>query len=245
MTDNLSLDFPVNLPVSFRILGIGDNIKPTIDKIEALEYEGVSASIISQDESIVPNDEDRMVIILVDEYKDAAKSIAKGFYQAGVLTLIMTTTPIFDAPSCCDSQSISDIESMYDACKAILDILTKHGYICLDFNDIYYTLSNSGYFKIIETIGNEDGSRVADALSKIGTKLPEQEMASAERIIISIFFNRDMQPPLTMSELKPLDDFLSNFSEEIITLWAIFHDDKIRTDEVRLYTIISGKNLKP
>lgn len=104
MTEELSLDFPANFPVSFRVIGIGDTIKPTIDKIEALEYEGVSASLVEQDEIVVPKDEDRMVIILVDELKNSAKDIAKSFYQAGVLTLIMVTSPISDSESFCDSQ---------------------------------------------------------------------------------------------------------------------------------------------
>ncbi len=225
-------------------MGIGDNIKPIISKIGTLEYEGISASVISQDESVSPTDEDCMVIILADEHRDTATDIAKSFYQAGVLTLIISTAPIISTTSFCDSQSITDIESMYNDVKAILDIITKHGYICLDFNDISLTLRNSGFFKIIETVGKEDGSRVADAISKIDRKFSNHEIASVERIITSIFFNRDMQPTLTMNEIKPLSDFLSNFSDEITSLWGIFHDENMTIGEVRLSTIVAGKDLK-
>lgn len=129
--------------------------------------------------------------------------------------------------------------------KVILDIIIKQGYICLDFNDISNILSNSGFFKIIETMGKQEGSRVAEALLMIDRKLSEQERASAERIIISLFFNPDVQPAITMDEIKPLSDFLANQPEEITTYWGIFRDDQLTTGEVRLSTIISGKELKP
>lgn len=244
MTEESLIDIPANLPVSFRILGIGDNLKPVIEKIVAREYEGVSASVVSKDELIVPTDEDRMVIILADECGETAKDIAKGFYQAGVLTLIITTAPIIDATSFCDSQSISEVESMYNDVKAILDILTRHGYICLDFSDISEILRNSGYFRVIETVGKEDGSRVADALSKIDKKLSGQEMALTEKIIIAIFFNRDIRPAVTVNEVKQLSDYVTGLPEKITTIWAIFHDGEMTTDEVRLSTIISGNKLK-
>lgn len=210
----------------------------------ALEYERVSASVIIRDEPVAPTDEDRMVIILADEFKDEAKDIAKSFYQAGVLTFIIATVPIIDATLFCDSQSISEIESMDRDVKAILDIIAKPGYICLDFNDISNILRNFGYFRVIETVGKENGLRVSDALSKIDEKLSRQEMALTEKIIMAIFFNRDMQPALTVGEIEPLSDYLSNYPEETTTIWGIFHDDEMTTDEVRLSSIISGKELK-
>ncbi|MCM1333080.1 MAG: hypothetical protein NC248_10785 [Bacteroides sp.] len=241
MTEDLSTDFSNSFPVSFRVFGTSDSVKPIIDKINDLGYDSVSALTINKDQQPSLTDEDKMVIILVNECKDTAITIARNFYQAGVLTLIISTSFISSETSFCDSQSISEIGSMYQIVKSIFDILTKNCYICLDFNDITYTLHNSGFFKIIETTGKGCDARLADALYQIDKNSVISDKNSVERIIISIFFNRDIQPPLTMKEIQPLSDFISNFPEEINAIYGIFHDEQMATDGIRLSIIVSGK----
>lgn len=244
MTEYLSTDFSNNFPVSFRVFGMSKCLKPTIDKINALGYDGVSALIISPEKLPSPTDEDLMVIILADESKDTDMTIAKSFYQAGVLTLIISTSPITSETSFCDAQTISDIKSMYTKVKCILDILTKDSYICIAFSDIAYALRNSGFFKIIETAAKEGEKRIADALSEIESDLSGDEKVSFDRIIISIYFNSGIQPPLSMNEMKPLSDFISSHPEGINAIWGLSHDDRMPSDKIRLTAIVSGKDLK-
>lgn len=84
---------------------------------------------------------------------------------------------------------------------------------------------------------------MADAISKIENIVSPKEMNTIENFIISISFNRDIQPQVNMCEMKILSDFISNLPEDVNAIWGVFHDDKIPLDEVRLTAILSGKEL--
>lgn len=243
MTECSSNDYTDNFPVSFHVLGIGESFKPIIDKIDALGYDGVSAKTIRPEQLPLPVEEDRMVIILADDGNDSVIDAAKSFYQAGVLTLIVSLRQLESQCKFCDAQLMTDTETMYQSVKAILDMIFNNGRIALDFNDIRSSIHDAGFFKVIETIGKGGEQRVADAISKIENIVSPKEMNTIENFIISISFNRDIQPQVTMCEMKILSDFLSKLPEEVNVIWGVFHDDKMPLDEVRLTAILSGKEL--
>ena len=124
-------------------------------------------------------------------------------------------------------------------------MILNNGLIALNFNDIRSCLHDAGFFKVVETTGKNGEERVADALSKIENIISRKEKNTIENLIISISFNRDIQPPISMCEMKTLSDFLSRLPEEVNAIWGVFHDDKMPLDEVRLTAIISGKELWP
>lgn len=244
MMEDLSLPNASDFPVSFRVFGFGESLKPTIDKIADLGYDGVSAAIVSEDQLPTPTDEDKMVILLMDESIEAAIALAKSFYESGSLTLIVSTQPIDGNSKFCDAQTIVRSEEMFVPVKGILDVLLNQGHINLDFSDVAYTLSNSGFFKVIETIGIGTEERIADAISKIEGNISTEGMSLVEKIVISIIYNRDLQPPLNMDEMKYLSEYISHLPEEVNAIWGVFNDETMPTDEVRLSVIISGKELK-
>ena len=243
--DNLSNNYTDNFPVSFHVFGISESFKPIIDKIDALGYDMVSAKTIRPEQLPLPVEEDRMVIILADEGNYSVTDTAKSYYQAGVLTLIVSSRQIESQSQFCDAQLVSDTESQYQSVKAILDMILNNGLIALNFNDIRSCLHDSRFFKVVETTGKNGEERVADALSKIENIISRKEKNTIENLIISISFNRDIQPPISMCEMKTLSDFLSRLPEEVNAIWGVFHDDKMPLDEVRLTAIISGKELWP
>lgn len=245
MTEGSSNNYTDNFPVSFHVFGIGDSFKPIINKIGDLGYDGVLATTIRPEQLQSPTEEDRMVIILTDEGNDSVIDAAKSYYQAGVLTLIVSHEQFESQCKFCDAQSVADTVTMYQSVKAILDMIFNNGLIALDFNDIHSCLHDSGFFKVIETIGKGGEQRVAEAIAKIEDKILTKEKKAIENFIISISFNRDIQPPVNMCEMKAISDFLSNLPEEVNAIWGVFHDDKMPLDEVRLTAIISGKELKP
>ena len=205
----------------------------------------VSAKTIRPEQLPLPVEEDRMVIILADEGNYSVTDTAKSYYQAGVLTLIVSSRQIESQSQFCDAQLVSDTESQYQSVKAILDMILNNGLIALNFNDIRSCLHDSRFFKVVETTGKNGEERVADALSKIENIISRKEKNTIENLIISISFNRDIQPPISMCEMKTLSDFLSRLPEEVNAIWGVFHDDKMPLDEVRLTAIISGKELWP
>lgn len=243
MTECSSNDYTDNFPVSFHVFGIGESFKLIIDKIDALGYDGVSAKTIRPEQLPLPVEEDRMVIILADDGNDSVTDAAKSFYQAGVLTLIVSLRQFESQCKFCDAQLMTDTETMYQSVKALLDMIFNKGLIALDFNDIRSSIHDAGFFKVIETIGKGGEQRVADAISKIENIVSPKEMNTIENFIISISFNRDIQPQVNMCEMKILSDFISNLPEDVNAIWGVFHDDKIPLDEVRLTAILSGKEL--
>lgn len=245
MTECSTNDYTDNFPVSFHVFGIGDSFKPIIDKIGALGYDGVSAKIIRPEQLPSPTEDDRMVIILADEGNDSVIDAAKSFYQAGVLTLIVSLRQLESQCKFCDAQLLTDTEAICQSVKAILDMIFNNGLIALDFNDIRSSLHDSGFFKVIETIAKGGEQRVAEAISKIENIVSPKEINTIENFIISISFNRNIQQQVSMSEINPISDFLSNLPEEINAIWGVFHNDKMPSDEVRLTAILSGKELKP
>ncbi len=243
--DDLSNDYTNNFPTSFHVFGIGESLKPILDKISALGYDGVSTKITSPELLPSPTDEDRMVIILVDECTDSVVAAAKSFYQAGVLTLIVSNSRIVSKTKFCDAQLVARLENMYVAVKAILEILFTNGLIAIAFSDIHSVLRNSDFFKVFETFGNGVDGRVSDAISKIKNVILKEEFGSVENIIISIFFNSNINPPLNICEVQPLSEFILQFPDEVNAIWGLFRDDRVPTDEVRLTVIVSGKELEP
>lgn len=245
MIDDLSIDFSNSFPTSFHVFGIGESFKPILDKISALGYDGVSTRITGPELLPSPTDEDRMVIILVDECSDSVLAAAKSFYQAGVLTLIVSNSRIVSKTKFCDAQLVTRPENMYMAVKAILETLFTNGLIDIAFSDIHSVLRNSDFFKVFETVGNGVDGRVSDAISKIKNVILKEEFGSVENIIISIFFNSNINPPLNICELQPLSEFILQFPDEVNAIWGLFRDDRVPTDEVRLTVIVSGKELEP
>ena len=243
--EDLSNGYTDNFPVSFHVFGIGESFKPIIDKIGALEYDGVSAKTIRPEQLPSPTEEDRMVIILTGDGNDSVIDAAKSYYQAGVLTFIVSHKRLEGQSKVCDAQLVSDTGNMYQSVKAILDMIFNNGLIALDFNDIRSCLHDSGFFKVVETTGKGSEEREADAISQIENIISHKEKNAIENIIISISFNRDIQPQLNMCEMKILSDFISNLPEEVNAIWGVFHDNKMPLDEVRLTVIFSGKELKP
>lgn len=242
--DDLSNDYINSIPVSFHVFGIGDSFKPIIDKIDSLGYDGVSASTIKPEQLPSPTEEDRMVIIFADEGNDSVIDAAKSYYQAGVLTLIVSHRQFESQSKFCDTQLVADTKAMYEPVKAILDMIFNNGLIALDFNDIRSSLRDSGFLKVVESIGKGEGERVADAISKIENIISHKDKNTIENFIISISFNHDIQPPVSMSEMKTLSDFISSLPEEVNAILGMFHDDKMPLDEVCLTVIFSGKELK-
>ena len=242
MRECLSNEYSHYYAVSFHVFGIDESFKPIIDKIDALRYDGVSAKTIRPEQLPLPVEEDRMVIILADEGNDSVIDAAKSFYQAGVLTLIVSHKRFESQSKFCDAQLV-DTDAMYHPVKVILDMIFNNGLIAIDFNDIRSCLHDSRFFKVVETTGKGGEQRVADAISKIESIVSPKEMNAIENFIISISFNRDIQPQVNMREMKILSDFILNLPEEVNAIWGVFHDDKMPLDEVRLTAILSGKEL--
>lgn len=229
-----------NLPVSFRVLGIGEATKGIIESVNSYGYDCVSATVLTHPFECVPTDEDKMVIIVARDNEDIANGIAKTFHDAGVLTLGL----LYDADlDCYDSVMSDDSYTEYtDLIKAILQPIATQGMIAYDFNDLQTTLADTKHFfiKSVTRCGNE---RVAEAIGDIKNALSSSKFDKIERISIFLYFNREGKQPLVMQEMTALTDFLSELPESIYVIWAVYPDESIKNDEIKVTILAAGKEL--
>lgn len=67
----------MNLPTSFRVIGIGEATKEIIETVKSYGYDCVSARVLTEPFECVPTDEDKMVIIVVKDNEDHATVLPK------------------------------------------------------------------------------------------------------------------------------------------------------------------------
>ena len=58
-----------------------------------------------------------------------------------------------------------------------------------------------------------------------------------------LFFNRGRQPALTMDDMHPLSNMISEFPESIDVIWSVNFDDIIPSDLIRFTIIMPVKEL--
>lgn len=238
MKEDISNDFPVCI----RILGFGKNLKSVIDKLGCNKY--VSACIVNNDMNVIPSDYDKIVIMLVDEYSGLLESVASTFYQAGVLTIMITSAYVYKRTPLWDSMTISPIGNMISIVNSILHPILRDSYISFDFNDFFTIFKDTHNFKVCETYGCGMGNRVENAIDCMPVGLLE-DVANSERALITFSWNRNMQPPIFMSHFKSLATYLNRFPSEIDIIWTLYFEDELPTDRIKLSVILSGKKLKP
>lgn len=231
----------MNLPTSFRVIGIGEATKEIIETVKSYGYDCVSATVLTEPFECVPTDEDKMVVIVVKDNEDHANNIAKTFHDAGVLTLGLLDNADFD---CYDSVvSEASCAEYPDIIKAILQPIVTQGMIAYDFNDLQTTLTDAKHFllKSVTRCGNE---RVAEAIGDIKRALSSSKLDKIERLSIFLYFNKEGELPLVMQEMTALTDIISELPESVYAIWAVYPDESMKDDEVKVTILAAGKELE-
>ena len=243
MNEEFLLDQPAfaNLPTSFLVFGIGEATKEIIETVKSNAYDCVSATVLTAPFECVPTDEDKMVIIVARDNEEHANSIAKTFHDAGVLTLGLLDNADLD---CYDSVASEASYTEYpDLIKAILQPIVTQGKIAYDFNDLQTTVTDTNHFflKSVTRCGNE---RVAEAIGCIKSSLTSSLINKIERLSIFLYFNKVGKQPLVMQEMTALTDFLSELPESIYVIWAVYPDESISDEEIKVTILAAGKELE-
>lgn len=242
MNEEYLLDQPAfaNLPTSFRVIGIGEATKEIIETVKSYGYDCVSATVLTEPFECVPTDEDKMVIIVARDNEDHANSIAKTFHDAGVLTLGLLDNADLD---CYDSVVSEASDTEYpDLIKAILQPIVSNGLMCYDFYDLRTIFADTkhSFIKSVTRSGNE---RVAEAIGFIKSSLTSFLINKIERLSIFLYFNKEGKQPLIVQELAALSDFVSEMPASIVVIWAVYPDESIKDDEIKVTIHAAGKEL--
>jgi len=126
------------------------------------------------------------------------------------------------------------------AASSIAEIVTKKGYINLDFNDVDSTLRDGG--TAIIAVGYGEGeNRVAQAIRDAlhSPLLKHTDVLSSKRILFNLYYSRNADTRFRASEVKELNDFINRVEQEVDVIWGITYDESLG-DKVKFTILASG-----
>lgn len=131
------------------------------------------------------------------------------------------------------------------AAKSIVEIITKNGYINVDFADVYTTLKNGG--RTIMNFGQASGEhRVTNAIKEaMNTPLLfEYEVEKTKKMLIAVYTSPSNE--ITAIEMSEIKSLMENLNKDIDFIWGAFLDDSLG-DEVKITLIAtcSDDNVVP
>lgn len=124
------------------------------------------------------------------------------------------------------------------AAKSISDIITMHGKINLDFNDIRMVLKDGGVAIIGTGYGKGEG-RLTQAFQDAQTSplLNDNNVFNAKKVVICISYSSESE--LIMSELDEVNEFMSRFSRDIKTKHGVEKDETLG-DQIKVTLLATG-----
>ena len=114
------------------------------------------------------------------------------------------------------------------AAKSIAEIITNHGLINLDFNDVKTVLKDGGVAIMSTGYGEGEGrvkQAIQDALNS--PLLNDNDIFNSKKILLSINFSKDSNKDnpaaggLMMEEMNEVDDFMEQFGSDFEIKWGI------------------------
>jgi cell division protein FtsZ len=125
-----------------------------------------------------------------------------------------------------------------NAAKAIAEIITVHGYINTDFEDVY-SIMKDGKVAIMNT-GYASGEKritkaIEDALNS--PLLNTSDVSGASKILLSLYCSSTDQ--IKMDEVDEIHEFMSKMGENVQVIWGATFDDSLK-ESVKITLIATG-----
>ena len=133
---------------------------------------------------------------------------------------------IYPELSVLDAFSKAD-DTLSVAAKSIAEIITNHGLINLDFNDVKTVLKDGGVAIMSTGYGEGEGrvkKAIDDALNS--PLLNDNDIFNSRKILLSINFcnERNDNSGLMMEEMNDVNDFMARFSSDYQIKWGLGTD---------------------
>ena len=128
------------------------------------------------------------------------------------------------------------------AAKSIAEIITVHGLINLDFNDVKTVLKDGGVAIMSTGYGEGEGrvkKAIEDALNS--PLLNDNDVFNAKKILLSISFagSKDGQQSLMMEEMNDVNDFMAKFGNDFEIKWGLATDPELG-ERVKVTILATG-----
>lgn len=178
----------------------------------------------------------------IDQALDGVEEIAKNVDALLVinnqrLLKIYPDLPIMQAFGKAD-------DTLSIAAKSIAEIITVHGIINLDFNDVKTVLKDGGV-AIMSTGYGEGEERVKNAINDAlnSPLLNNKDIFHSKKILLAIYSSAEANSQgLMMEEMNYVTEFMDGFKEDIETKWGLFNDPELG-DKVKVTILSTGFGL--
>ena len=132
------------------------------------------------------------------------------------------------------------------AAKSIAEIITNHGLINLDFNDVKTVLKDGGVAIMSTGYGEGDGrvkQAIQDALNS--PLLNDRDIFNAKKILLNISFSNteNGNNGLMMEEMTDVNDFMAKFDNDFEIKWGIAIDPEL-SKKVKVTILATGFGIK-
>ena len=132
------------------------------------------------------------------------------------------------------------------AAKSIAEIITVHGLINLDFNDVKTVLKDGGVAIMSTGYGEGEGrvkKAIDDALNS--PLLNDNDVFNSKKILLSIAFASEKKdnPGLTMDEMNDVNDFMEKFGDDFELKWGLAIDPELGS-RVKVTVLATGFGLE-
>ena len=134
-------------------------------------------------------------------------------------------------------------ETLATAVRSLCDLITVKNKICLDFNDVNYTLRKGRNALLVSGFGWGE-SRVTKALQNAleSPLLKGCDVFSSQKILMNFYYNSDSEFPLLMEEMNEVQEFMSNFDQDTDVIWGMSFDNKL-VDQIKVTILATGFNV--
>ena len=128
------------------------------------------------------------------------------------------------------------------AAKSIAEIITVHGLINLDFNDVKTVLKDGGVAIMSTGYGEGEGrvkKAIDDALNS--PLLNDNDIYNSKKILLSIAFSagKGDNRTLTMDEMNDINEFMGHFGSEYQLKWGLAVDAELG-NKVKVTILATG-----
>ena len=132
------------------------------------------------------------------------------------------------------------------AAKSIAEIITVHGLINLDFNDVKTVLKDGGVAIMSTGYGEGDGrvkKAIDDALNS--PLLNDNDVFNSKKILLSITFASESNgnQGLMMEEMNDVNDFMARFGDDFEIKWGLAVDPELGK-RVKVTILATGFGIK-
>lgn len=134
-------------------------------------------------------------------------------------------------------------ETLSTAVSSITEIISMHGRVNLDFQDVNTTLRNGGV-AVMSTGYAEGENRVTRAINDAlnSPLLNNNDVFDASHILIAITTSSDDGATLRTGEVDEINAFMEHFSSDIETKWGLAFDPQLG-QTIKITIIASGFGL--